>query len=683
MRRRVVPSSRVPWLLPILAAVALSACNQNKLDQDGDGFTELTGDCDDLNANVHPDAQEVCYNGIDDNCNGVEDEEGATSGRVWYADLDGDNYGDDGITIEACEQPENYASNKWDCNESDPRINPDAVEVCDYVDNDCDGQVDETSSEDAFVWYPDRDGDGYGDPAGEVRSCEEPPGFVLESGDCADLDPLQNPDAVEDCRTEADDDCDGLVNEVDAYGCTDWYADLDGDGFAGTAACLCGPDDVYTEREATDCDDTRADVFPGAEVTRRFAVEDCAHQSPIDIADADHTIFLGAYALNTGVVQVDFTGDGVDDVFVGTDASAPSLLVGPITDHTDLSGAVLTLPADPRLTGHRRLDAVADLDGDGLADLLQLYEGDDPSSTGVYAYAGTERGIVSLDDALWVVPGGPFVDVLPVAETADDAQAILISDNTDTLRVVALPSDGSAPSEELEVVDPLENGGRVRPIARTDLTGDGVAELVVHQEASALSSTHDPPEGYMWRIYSALVVLEDAGEDADAAWTPRHIYYGWSRLGLPGTVVVTDSDGDGMHDLLATEAGYLMESDSGFVAVFGGAQLAESESPYTLVHDADALYSGVDGDDLRWLVASADLDGDGQAAVFAQGVTTGQWMLDQFPSGHHSITTLARAVPGGVPALDAADANTDGVGDLTMLLGYPQTELRYFWGESP
>ena len=38
-----------------------------------------------------------------------------------------------------------------------------------------------------------------------------------------------------------------------------------------------------------------------------------------------------------------------------------------------------------------------------------------------------------LDDALWVVPGGPFVDVLPVAETADDAQALLISDSTDTL----------------------------------------------------------------------------------------------------------------------------------------------------------------------------------------------------------------------------------------------------------
>ncbi len=54
MRRRVNQSSRVAWLLPTLSAVALLACNDNKLDQDGDGFTELTADCDDRHANVQP-----------------------------------------------------------------------------------------------------------------------------------------------------------------------------------------------------------------------------------------------------------------------------------------------------------------------------------------------------------------------------------------------------------------------------------------------------------------------------------------------------------------------------------------------------------------------------------------------------------------------------------------------------
>ena len=74
----------------MLGCVWTAACNGPELDQDGDGFTELTGDCDDLDANVHPEADEVCANGKDDNCNGVEDEDGAISGRLWYVDLDGE-----------------------------------------------------------------------------------------------------------------------------------------------------------------------------------------------------------------------------------------------------------------------------------------------------------------------------------------------------------------------------------------------------------------------------------------------------------------------------------------------------------------------------------------------------------------------------------------------------------------
>ena len=93
------PSVLFPLSLVALSLAPLAGCNPYDLDSDGDGFTELTNDCDDSNPNVHPDAVEVCYNGIDDNCNGEEDEEGATSGRIWYADLDGDGYGDEGITL--------------------------------------------------------------------------------------------------------------------------------------------------------------------------------------------------------------------------------------------------------------------------------------------------------------------------------------------------------------------------------------------------------------------------------------------------------------------------------------------------------------------------------------------------------------------------------------------------------
>ena len=125
-----------------------------------------------------------------------------------------------------------------------------------------------------------------------------------------------------------------------------------------------------------------------------------------------------------------------------------------------------------------------------------------------------------------------------------------------------------------------------------------------------------------------------------------------------------------------------MEAESGVIAVFSGADRASAPTDWTLVHDAGALYSGAEGNELTWLVAGADLDDDGEAAVFAQGFNNGKWMLDRFPTGHHAIAELGRAFPDGVPSLRAADVNDDGMGDLTLLLGYPQTELHSFWGES-
>ena len=69
------------------------------------------------------------------------------TGSVWYADDDGDGYGDDETSVESCDAPEEYVSNNTDCDDRDDDISPDATEVCDSEDNDCDGDIDDADSE--------------------------------------------------------------------------------------------------------------------------------------------------------------------------------------------------------------------------------------------------------------------------------------------------------------------------------------------------------------------------------------------------------------------------------------------------------------------------------------------------------------------------------------------------------
>ena len=181
------------------------------------GYVEQDGDCDDSNPDVYPGATEVC-DALDNDCNGEIDDDAVDAGDYWVdADLDG--FGTPEKTAFGC--PTTYdglADNDLDCDDSDATINPDADEYCDGVDNDCDDEIDESSAVDATEWCVDGDGDGYGDPKDSVASCEEPtegPPRVADCSDCLDTDSNVNPGADEICGNEADDDCDGEVDEKD------------------------------------------------------------------------------------------------------------------------------------------------------------------------------------------------------------------------------------------------------------------------------------------------------------------------------------------------------------------------------------------------------------------------------------------------------------------------------------
>jgi hypothetical protein len=191
-------------------------------DSDGDGFgvdasatttcREMPswalqgGDCDDRCATCYPGADEVC-DGVDNNCDGAADEGLVFS--VW-ADEDGDGYGNRPSHWLVCEATEGYVTNADDCHDANAEVHPGREEVCDGYDNDCNGEVDEGVTS---LWYADTDNDGFG--SDETRqACEQLPGWVAESGDCDDRDPLAYPGAEEVVGDERDNNCDGNVDEL-------------------------------------------------------------------------------------------------------------------------------------------------------------------------------------------------------------------------------------------------------------------------------------------------------------------------------------------------------------------------------------------------------------------------------------------------------------------------------------
>jgi hypothetical protein len=194
------------------------------LDHDGDGFgdaTEVTVacvapsiewvknplDCNDANSEVHPDATDTSCDGVDSNCDGQTDEDGMVSS---FLDADGDGYGNETATpVIQCEVPDGFAPNNDDCNDDLVAINPNASDICDHVDNNCNNIVDEDAP---IVCFTDADGDHYGDPMLPVTGCpgECPEGSAEDGTDCDDTTIARSPGRFESCDA-LDNDCDSAT----------------------------------------------------------------------------------------------------------------------------------------------------------------------------------------------------------------------------------------------------------------------------------------------------------------------------------------------------------------------------------------------------------------------------------------------------------------------------------------
>ena len=215
------------------------------VDNDGDGFTSDV-DCDDFNIAINPAAAEVC-DGIDNNCNIEIDEFVSTE---YYADLDGDGFGDVNNTIFDCTQPAGYVTNIEDCDDTNIT----------YFDNDGDGDGSTTTDACGVVSNADCDDFNPNVSSLSIEICEngidddcvggdnvcvgidlDADGFNAPA-DCNDNDASINPAATEVCGDGVDQNCSGIADE----GCS--ASDNDGDGFDAL----------------TDCNDNCATIYPGA-----------------------------------------------------------------------------------------------------------------------------------------------------------------------------------------------------------------------------------------------------------------------------------------------------------------------------------------------------------------------------------------------------------------------------------
>jgi hypothetical protein len=276
---------------------------QDCFDKDGDGAFVGTGcpadtviDCDDSDASNYPGNQEVC-DGKDNDCDTrVDTDDDSLVGILLYVDSDLDLYGDSSQPVNhLCEVQPGFAEIDGDCDDTNPNVNPGISEdLCDGLDNDCDGTVDEDFAElqqetvtcgtGAFCtntittecidgsitqceplpgepFYPDADNDTYGDAtAPETLYCEQPDGYVADNTDCNDSDPNENPGAADICTANGplDLNCDGTAD----LNCNDVCFDQDGDYYASSSdydSAICTQ--IISDG---DCNDGNAAINPGA-----------------------------------------------------------------------------------------------------------------------------------------------------------------------------------------------------------------------------------------------------------------------------------------------------------------------------------------------------------------------------------------------------------------------------------
>ncbi len=622
-------------------------------DGDGDGFdASYCGgtDCNDSNPSVYPGATEAC-NGADDDCDGLLDE--GLAFTYYFRDTDLDGFGNPDAVLLACAPPAGYVANDDDCDDFDRDVYPGAPEVCDDVDNDCDGRIDDADPDldptSGTTWYNDGDGDGYGDPSSYVVACDPPPGDVADGSDCDDADPSVNPGAVEVC-SGIDEDCDGLVDDadlsVDPTTFNPWYADADVDGYgdAGVVTWSCDPP-VGSIADNADCDDTNGSINPSASEVCDGLDNDCDALTD----DADPSLD----ASTRSDWHPDGDGDGYGSSVVTVAACASP--VGHLADNTDCNdGNPAINPAASEVCNG------IDDDCDALVDDA---DADVDASTGASWYADAD-GDSYGDPAVVVEACAPGAGEVADGSDCDDGNAGVNPGATEVCNGYDDDCDAL-----IDDSDPSVDEGS-GATWYSDVDGDGYGDL------GAAFASCTPPSGTVGDATDcddrdaavnpgATEVCNGYDDDCDLLVDDADDSVDASTFGS----FYVDADGDGYGDAGATVAscgplpgsvGDATDCDDGDADINPSADEVCNgfdDDCDELIDDAD---DSVDGTTFSEWHADADGDGYGDPVVFVMSCNPGSGYVSD-DTDCNDADLLVR--PGGTEACNDVDDDCDGIVD--------------------